>query len=254
MSQDMPPLGTSLPPRKRMGSHLASSRPSQSLRRSERTPPASSSAVSNHAELISSLSTLGDKGVALQSYKEILSSYEDVSGSSSRVGQLEGELKALKKEKAREEGILQRHLKNLVGEHTTLQEKYVASVRRTEVVRAELEGVWAEKVFTVKERDHLRAGRDKMLQTHDRLLDQLTESQRQAQTMEATLEGTRALKGLGELVRGSDVGRDLFFQHSSQALERTIRAVQAKLEEADLEIPSTLWDLVRDDVSSPDPS
>ncbi|GAA0159502.1 hypothetical protein LIER_16259 [Lithospermum erythrorhizon] len=104
----------------------------------------------------------------------------EASGSSSRAGQLEGELKTLKKEKAPEEGILHRRLKNLVGEHTTLQEKYAASIRHTEVVRAELEGVQAERDSALKDRDNLRAGRDEILQTHDRLLDQVTKSQRQA--------------------------------------------------------------------------
>ncbi|GAA0161059.1 hypothetical protein LIER_17466 [Lithospermum erythrorhizon] len=74
-------------------------------------PPPPSPAAPNHAKLISSFSSLRDK--------------------------LEGELKALEKEKAREEGVLQRHLKNMAGVHTTLQVKYAASVHRTEAVRAE---------------------------------------------------------------------------------------------------------------------
>ncbi|GAA0169571.1 hypothetical protein LIER_24022 [Lithospermum erythrorhizon] len=49
------------------------------------------------------------------------------------------------------------------------------------------------------------------------------------------------------------MGLDLLFKHFSLALERTIRVVQAKLEEAKLEVPFSLWDVVRDDVSSPDP-
>ncbi|GAA0183340.1 hypothetical protein LIER_30766 [Lithospermum erythrorhizon] len=186
-----------------MGSPLASSRPSQSLRRLERIPPPSSSTVSNHVEMISSSSPweiryvpfrflfclfcvspdpldvlyyFSLQGVVLQCYKELLSSYEKVSGSSSLAGQLEGELKGLKKEKAREDCILQCRLKNLAGKHATLQEKYVASVSRTEAVRAELEGMQAEKDST----------------------------------------------------------------HSSYALERTICAVQARLKEADLEVPATL--------------
>ncbi|GAA0147300.1 hypothetical protein LIER_07036 [Lithospermum erythrorhizon] len=59
----------------------------------------------------------------------------------------------LKKENAREEGVLHRRLKNLVGEHTTLQEKYRASVRHTEAVRAALEGVQVERGSAMKERD-----------------------------------------------------------------------------------------------------
>ncbi|GAA0167435.1 hypothetical protein LIER_22371 [Lithospermum erythrorhizon] len=149
----------------------------------------------------------GLHGVTLQSYKELLSSYEVASGSSSRAGQLEDELKALKKEKAREEGVLQRRLKNFASEHTTKHKRYEASFRHNEVVRATLEGVQAERDSTmrgrdaiVKKRDYLRAGNDEMLQTHDRLLDQLTESQFQAQVMEATLEGSRTDDGLEELV------------------------------------------------------
>ncbi|GAA0166344.1 hypothetical protein LIER_21519 [Lithospermum erythrorhizon] len=176
----MPLSGTSLPPRKWMGSPLASSRSSQS--------PPSSSAVSNNAELISSLSILGDKA-----------------------GQLERELKALKQEKAREEGVLQRLLRNLTGEHTTLQEKNVAGSLHIVAMKAELEGMRAKRDFALKERDILRVGRDEMLQTHDHLLDQLNESQRQAQIMEATLEGAQTTEGLGELVRTSDVGGDLLF-------------------------------------------
>ncbi|GAA0179542.1 hypothetical protein LIER_29989 [Lithospermum erythrorhizon] len=50
------------------------------------------------------------QGVVLQSYRRLLSSYEEDSGSSSQVGQLEHELKA------REEVVLQCHLKNLAGD------------------------------------------------------------------------------------------------------------------------------------------
>ncbi|GAA0155707.1 hypothetical protein LIER_38136 [Lithospermum erythrorhizon] len=95
---------------------------------------------------------MGDKGVVLQSYKWLLSSYEEASWSSSRVSQLEGELKALKREKAREQGILQHRLKNLAGEHTTLQEKYVANARRIEAMKAMLEGVQEERDSAVKGR------------------------------------------------------------------------------------------------------
>ncbi|GAA0144849.1 hypothetical protein LIER_05185 [Lithospermum erythrorhizon] len=102
--------------------------------KSERTPPSSSSAARNHAELISSLSVQGDK-----LYKELLSSYEAASGSSSRASQLERELEALKQEKAHEEGFLQCRLKNLAGENFTVQEKYAAGARRIEGLRAELE-------------------------------------------------------------------------------------------------------------------
>ncbi|GAA0175834.1 hypothetical protein LIER_28932 [Lithospermum erythrorhizon] len=135
--------------------------PSQSSLASRRSP-----ADQNHKELISSFSTLGDKlfdlqGVVLQSYKGLLSSYEEASGSSSRAGQLEHELKALRKEKAQEE-----------GEYNTLQERYAARVRRTEAVKDELEGMQAERDSALLERDALkkegenfRTGRDEMLQT-----------------------------------------------------------------------------------------
>ncbi|GAA0168930.1 hypothetical protein LIER_23521 [Lithospermum erythrorhizon] len=186
----MSPPGTSLPPRKRMGFPLTSSRPSQFLKRSERAPPFSSSTASNHAEFFSL------QGVALQSYKELLSSYEEVGGSSSQAGRLEGELKALKKEKTREEGL----------------ESRAGGPEGREGLCAEGES-------------NLRAGQDEMLQTHDHLLNQLTKSQRHAQIMEATLEGTRTTEGLGELVRSSNVGHDLLFQHFTQALERTIQAM-----------------------------
>ncbi|GAA0156547.1 hypothetical protein LIER_43366 [Lithospermum erythrorhizon] len=116
-----------------------------------------------------------------------------------------------------------------------------------------LEGVQAERDSPVKERDILRASMDEMLQTHDRLLDQLTEGQSQVQVMEPILEGTRTPNGLEGLVQSSDTGCDLLFRHLSQALERTIQVVQAKLEEAGLEVPSSLWDVVWGDVSSPDP-
>ncbi|GAA0149576.1 hypothetical protein LIER_08716 [Lithospermum erythrorhizon] len=86
MGQSLSPHGGSLPPRKRIGSALANSRPSQSLSRSQRTPPPLSPVALNHAEIISSPSVLRDKGVALQSYKELLSSYEELSGSSYEEG------------------------------------------------------------------------------------------------------------------------------------------------------------------------
>ncbi|GAA0186402.1 hypothetical protein LIER_33690 [Lithospermum erythrorhizon] len=180
---------------------------------SERTPPPPSPAAPNHANLISSFSTMGDERVVLQSYKELLSSYEEACRSSSRAGQLEGELRALKVERAREKG------------------QAWASVHRAEAVKAALETMQAERDSTmkvrdaeVKERDTFGAGRDEMLQSHDHLLDQQTETQRQAQLMEATLE------------------------------EKTIQAVRANEEEAEPEVPASLWDEVRDDVSSPNPS
>ncbi|GAA0146751.1 hypothetical protein LIER_06630 [Lithospermum erythrorhizon] len=195
------------------------------------------------------------------SFKELISSYESASGSSSRAGQLEGELKALKNEKAHEKGVLQHHLKSLASEHTTLQERYGASLRHTEAMKTTLEGVQTERDSAMKERDaavkvreSLRDGRDEMMQTHDYLLDQLTEIQRQAQVMEATLKSARTADGLEELVQISATGRNLLFRYFSLALEKTIGPVQAKLEETELEVPATLWDSVRDDISFPDPS
>ncbi|GAA0156153.1 hypothetical protein LIER_13710 [Lithospermum erythrorhizon] len=110
-------LGGYFPPGKRLGSPLYSSWPSQFLR----------------------------SFLALQSYKDLLSSYEAASGSFSRVGQLEGELKVLKVEKAREEGALQRILKTLAREHSIPQERYGASTRRTEAMGALLEGMQAKR-------------------------------------------------------------------------------------------------------------
>ncbi|GAA0155385.1 hypothetical protein LIER_38074 [Lithospermum erythrorhizon] len=153
--------------------------------------PSSSSAARNYAELISSLSAQGDKvrsfplppfhtlsnsfGLPIvfwpscsgsSVYKELLSSYEAASEPSSQAGRLERELEALKKEKAREEGVLQRRVRNLASEHSTLQEKYADGARCLEAVRAELEGTRAERDFALKKGDHLHAGRDEMIQTH----------------------------------------------------------------------------------------
>ncbi|GAA0151632.1 hypothetical protein LIER_37321 [Lithospermum erythrorhizon] len=98
-----------------------------------------SSTSPNNAEMISSLSTLGDKGMELRSYKDLLSSYEATSGSSSRADQLEGKLKALQDEKNQEAKALQCSLKTLASNHSILQEKYGASVLCTEAVRDFLE-------------------------------------------------------------------------------------------------------------------
>ncbi|GAA0153400.1 hypothetical protein LIER_11648 [Lithospermum erythrorhizon] len=98
------PPGGSLLPWKRLGSPLDNPRPARLPKRAA-CIPSSSSAAPNHF--------FDFHGVALQSYGALYSSFEAVSGSSSRIGQLEGELKALKEEKAREEGVLRHHLKNL---------------------------------------------------------------------------------------------------------------------------------------------
>ncbi|GAA0173859.1 hypothetical protein LIER_27378 [Lithospermum erythrorhizon] len=132
-----------------------------------------SSTNPSHEELIYSLLTLEDKffnlqGVALCSYRRLLATYEVASGSSSRINQLEQELRTLRKAKAREERrALRHHLKNLSGEHDTLKERYAASVRRTDSVKAELDGVRTERDFAEmereafwKERKVLRTSRD----------------------------------------------------------------------------------------------
>ncbi|GAA0176522.1 hypothetical protein LIER_29499 [Lithospermum erythrorhizon] len=102
-----------------------------------------SSADPSHEKLISSFSTLGDKWVLLPG------------------DQLE---------KARDERDLQRHLKNLTVEYSTLQERYATNIRRTEAVKAKLEGVQAERDSTQmerkalkKENESLRASRDEAL-------------------------------------------------------------------------------------------
>ncbi|GAA0164095.1 hypothetical protein LIER_19812 [Lithospermum erythrorhizon] len=200
-------LGGSIPPpRKRLGSPIDNPRPVQLSNRPEEVPH-SSSTTPNHVELIFFLFALSHK--------------------------MEGELKVLREEKAREEGVLLRRLKYLSGEHAILQERYRVVDCRAEITKACPEGVQAERDIAVKDRDILRAGEARMLQTHDRLLDQLTESQHQAHVIEVTLEGIRTAEGLEGLVQNSDLGRDLLFRHSSRMLEKTIRMVQAKLHEAE---------------------
>ncbi|GAA0145176.1 hypothetical protein LIER_05429 [Lithospermum erythrorhizon] len=140
------------------------------------------------------------QGVALQSYGALLSSSKAVSRTSSRVGQLEDELKVLREEKTREEGVLHRRLKVLSEGHAVHQGRCEAATRRADVAKASLEGMQAERDVAVKEGDILRAGEVERLQAHDRLLDQLAESQHQAEVMEATLGGIRTAEGLEELV------------------------------------------------------
>ncbi|GAA0161174.1 hypothetical protein LIER_17550 [Lithospermum erythrorhizon] len=158
-----------------------------------------SSADPSHKELISSFSILGIryaslclvlplpnsptkcspsqffdlKGVMLQSYRWLLSSYEGANGSSSHVGQLKQEIKTLKREKAREVGVLQRRLKNLTVEHPARE---VCS-QHLEAVRAKLEGVQAksdsaqlEREAFKKEMESLHASRDEALQSNNLLL------------------------------------------------------------------------------------
>ncbi|GAA0155036.1 hypothetical protein LIER_12859 [Lithospermum erythrorhizon] len=150
--RSMSPPASSLPSQKRMWSPLVSPQPSQSLRRTDFfflrpweigyvflcSPVAS---LVFPLTLFFFLKFFGLQGVVLQSYKGFLSSYEEASASSSRAGHPEGELKALTKEKVREEGILQRRLKNLAGEHTIVHKKHATSTRRMEAVRAKLEGM-----------------------------------------------------------------------------------------------------------------
>ncbi|GAA0158429.1 hypothetical protein LIER_15459 [Lithospermum erythrorhizon] len=154
----------------------------------------------SHEELISSLSTLGDKEVSLRSYKRLLASYKEASGSSSRVSQLEQEHRTLTKEKAQEEGSLQPRLKNLAGDNNTLKEKYAS----------------------IKEREVLRTSRDEAFQSNDRLLGQLEESRTQATILETSLEGIQTPEGLRDLGRGSEAGRELLLRSFSLAIKRTV--------------------------------
>ncbi|GAA0176523.1 hypothetical protein LIER_29500 [Lithospermum erythrorhizon] len=55
--------------------------------------------------------------------------------------------------------------------------------------------------------------------------------------MEISLEDVQMAEGLGELVRGSDAGRELLLRYFSLVLESTIQTVQAKLVEVDHEVP-----------------
>ncbi|GAA0139957.1 hypothetical protein LIER_35167 [Lithospermum erythrorhizon] len=125
-----------------------------------------------------------------------------------------------------------------------MQEKYAASVLRTEAVKTELKGGRAERDSAQLEREalktkmeSLRASRDEALQSNDRLLCQL--SHRLAQIMETNMEGVETAKGVGELVLDSEAGCELLLQHFSHGLERTIHAMQAKLEEANHEVHPT---------------
>ncbi|GAA0185024.1 hypothetical protein LIER_32312 [Lithospermum erythrorhizon] len=147
------------------------------------------------------------------------SSYEESSGSTSHIPQLEWELEDLRKHKAQEEGTLRRRLKNLAGVYDSRKERYAASVRKKDTLRAKLEGV--------------------------------EESRAQVRTMEANLEDTEGHRGM---LQGSDAGRELLAQSFNQAMTRTLRVMQDKLEEVGLDVSSSFWDVVRDDVPPPDPS
>ncbi|GAA0186531.1 hypothetical protein LIER_33819 [Lithospermum erythrorhizon] len=139
--------------RKTIGSPYSNPRRAQSQRRSDKAPvsqglwdlitapPAGGSSISKKSSSYPS----HEEGVALHLYKRLLTSFEEASQSSSRVSQLEQELRALRREKAREEGALKRCLKNLAGEHDALKERYAASVRRTDSKRSQLDGVRAER-------------------------------------------------------------------------------------------------------------
>ncbi|GAA0162574.1 hypothetical protein LIER_18637 [Lithospermum erythrorhizon] len=65
------------------------------------------------------------------------------------------------------------------------------------------------------------------------------ESYSQAQIMETSLEGFQTAEGLGELVRGSEARKELLLRYFSLSLERTVQTLQAKLEEADHEVPTS---------------
>ncbi|GAA0162576.1 hypothetical protein LIER_18638 [Lithospermum erythrorhizon] len=100
-------------------------------------------------------------GAVPHSYRRLLYSYEEASATSSGISQLEQELKTLKKEKAREEGALQRYLTNLARDHDILKERYATSVRRTEAVKAKLDGVQAERYSAQLEREALKRERQR---------------------------------------------------------------------------------------------
>ncbi|GAA0161173.1 hypothetical protein LIER_17549 [Lithospermum erythrorhizon] len=70
--------------------------------------------------------------------------------------------------------------------------------------------------------------------------------------MDSSLEGVQTAEGIGDVIHGSDVGRELLLCYFSLSLKRTIQTVQAKLEEADHKVPSPLWDFVRDNISPSD--
>ncbi|GAA0160658.1 hypothetical protein LIER_39080 [Lithospermum erythrorhizon] len=172
-----PSASKGLPASKKSGIPSCQSTAAAILKESP-APPAGGSSMSkrsaedpNQKERISSFFALGDKA----------------SGSSFRVGHLEHELKTLKRETSPEEGVLQRRLTNLTVEHSTLQERCATRIRRTKAVRAELEGVQANRDFAQLERDSLKkereslcACRDEALQSNDRLLCQLKEIHRLA--------------------------------------------------------------------------
>ncbi|GAA0157555.1 hypothetical protein LIER_14800 [Lithospermum erythrorhizon] len=125
-----------------------------------------------------------------------------------------------------------------------LKERYATSMRCTEAVTAEMEGLQAERDFAQlekegfrMERESLRTSKDEALLSNDRMLGQLTESRNEAHIMEASLEGVQIEKGLGELVCGSEARKELLLRYFSTSLERTVQAIQPKLEEADDEVP-----------------
>ncbi|GAA0158307.1 hypothetical protein LIER_15375 [Lithospermum erythrorhizon] len=72
--------------------------------------------------------------------------------------------------------------------------------------------------------------------------------------MVSSLEGIQTAEGLRELLWSSEAGEELLIQSSNQAMTRIIQVVQDKLEVASLDIPTTLWESMRDEVPPPDPS
>ncbi|GAA0149339.1 hypothetical protein LIER_08542 [Lithospermum erythrorhizon] len=179
-----------------------------------------------HEELISSASSLGSEFFALQeevlrSYKGLLSSYEEASGSSSRIPQLERELKDLRKHKAQEEGLLLRRLMTLAWNYDSLKKRYIASIYKIDSLLAELEGVMIERNSAQHERDAF--GKDKdtlaMIET------------RRARPMSI-------VEDIRELLWVSDAGEELLTQSFNQAMAQTIHEIQSKLEDAILEVPA----------------
>ncbi|GAA0169133.1 hypothetical protein LIER_40711 [Lithospermum erythrorhizon] len=160
--------------------------------------------------------------VVLQCYKGLVTLYEEASGSSTRIPQLEWELKDLRKRKAQEEGALRRHLKALTRDFDSLKERDAASICNTDSLLVELE-----------------------------VMKRLEDGSVQAVS---NLVGAKTAEDLRELLRGSDAGEELLIRSFNQAIARTIHVIQSKLDEASLEVPALFWGSARDDVFPPDRS
>ncbi|GAA0141911.1 hypothetical protein LIER_02945 [Lithospermum erythrorhizon] len=148
----------------------------------------------------------------------------------------------------REKGLLYR----VLGQHVLREDRTRPPSYRSES-REEFYPVGKREAF-MREIETLRTGRDEALEANNHLLGKLEESRTQVRIIEVGLEGTQSVEGLRDLLQGLDAGRELLIQFFDQALARTIQVVQDKLDEASLEVPTSLWESMRDDVSLPDPS